>query len=128
VASATGAATWQSVPGKVATISMNRRAEHVPSQARRARAIVMAALRTLSLYSFLAWAYVAALAVFRPNDLPRPLTRWAGGPRTDTFGEVCFAISFATFVAVGALRDRDRARVAPSGGSGAAGETPGRGA
>jgi hypothetical protein len=61
-------------------------------------------------YAFFSWSYVAVLAVFRPDDLPRPLTHWAAGPRTDTFGAACFAVSFLAYVAGAVVRERRLSR------------------
>ena len=64
-------------------------------------------LRTLSLavciYAFAAWVYVAAVALVAPQTLSWRLTHLASWPRTDTFGEACFALSFVSFVAFRSL-------------------------
>ena len=70
------------------------------------RRVRTAVLRTVCLYSFFGWLYVAAIAVARPDWLPAPITSWLGGPRRDTFGTLCFAISVVTFVALELDRSR----------------------
>lgn len=57
----------------------------------------------LCIYGFAAWLYVAAVALFQPRTLPWQLTHLASWPRTDTFGEVSFAVSFGSFLVFRAL-------------------------
>lgn len=52
----------------------------------------------VAVYSFAGWAYVAAVALTRPDTLPWQLTHLARWPRTDTFGEISFAVSFVAFI------------------------------
>ena len=54
--------------------------------------------RRIRIAWFAAWAYVAAGALFQPRTLPWQLTHLASWPRTDTFGEVSFAVSFGSFL------------------------------
>jgi hypothetical protein len=63
-------------------------------------------LRTVALYSFAGWAYIAANAVAHPESLPWPLTHLAGWPREDTFGVLCFGVSFLAAVAARLLEGR----------------------
>jgi hypothetical protein len=72
-----------------------------PSRTRRPaagwpRAVATALLRTVSLYAFFAWVYVAAVAVVHPGDLP---TAIVFGIRHDTFGAASLAVSVAAFLA-----------------------------
>jgi hypothetical protein len=53
----------------------------------------------IALYAFACWVYVAAVALVLPNTLPWQLTHFAHWPRTDTFGEVSFLVSFVAFIA-----------------------------
>jgi hypothetical protein len=52
-----------------------------------------------AIYGFAAWVYVAAVALALPQTLPWQLTHLVSWPRTDTFGEASFAISFGAFIA-----------------------------
>lgn len=52
----------------------------------------------IACYGFAAWVYVAAVAIALPNTLSWQLTHLASWPRTDTFGELSFAVSFVAFV------------------------------
>jgi hypothetical protein len=61
--------------------------------------ILAALTRTLALYSFAAWAYVAMIAVFYPQALGIQLTHFTKQPHTDTFGEVNFVISLVSYFA-----------------------------
>jgi hypothetical protein len=56
------------------------------------------------LYSFAGWVYVAVVALVQPNTLSWQLTHLTKWPRTDTFGEGCFVISFLAFVTYRTLR------------------------
>ena len=70
------------------------------------RRVVNAMALAVALYGFAGWAYVAAVALARPNTLSWQLTHLARWPRTDTFGEVCFVVSFVAFIAYRLTRDR----------------------
>jgi hypothetical protein len=59
---------------------------------------------TLSVFGFSGWVYIAANAVFHPESLVWPLTHLASWPREDTFGIVCFAVSFVSFFVWNLLR------------------------
>jgi len=50
---------------------------------------------TLSWYTFAGWVYIAENAVVHPRTLGLRLTHLAPWPHEDTFGVVCFAVSFA---------------------------------
>jgi hypothetical protein len=52
----------------------------------------------VALYAFACWCYVAAVALAQPQTLPWRLTHFASWPRTDTFGEASFVISFIAFM------------------------------
>jgi hypothetical protein len=74
------------------------------------RQIALAVTRTLALYSFAAWAYVALIAVFYPQALPIQLSHFSQQPHTDTFGEVNFVISLASYCAYRVLVETTVAR------------------
>jgi flagellar biogenesis protein FliO len=60
----------------------------------------------VALYGFAAWVYVAATALAQPQTLPLQLTHFAKWPRTDTFGELSFVLSFVAFVAYRLTREQ----------------------
>jgi hypothetical protein len=66
----------------------------IPAMKRKLNAFALA----VTLYGFAAWVYVAGVALALPNTLPLQLTHFASWPRTDTFGETSFVISFVAFV------------------------------
>jgi hypothetical protein len=74
------------------------------------RRLLNAAFLAIAIYGFAAWVYVAAVALALPQTLSWQLTHLTRWPRTDTFGEVSFAVSFAAFIAYRLTRspqDRD---------------------
>ena len=60
--------------------------------------VINAIALTVAVYGFAAWVYVAAVALALPDTLPWQLTHFARWPRTDTFGELSFAVSLVAFV------------------------------
>jgi hypothetical protein len=68
------------------------------------RKIALVGTRTLALYCFVGWVYIAILALVQPYTLGMGLTHFSHYPREDTFGEACFAISFVSFFAYNMLR------------------------
>ena len=66
---------------------------------RRVRRVVNTLALAISLYSLFGWIYVAAVSLATPQTLPLQLTHLASWPRTDTFGEACFVVSFLAFIA-----------------------------
>jgi hypothetical protein len=60
--------------------------------------IINAVALAVAVYGFAAWVYVAIVAIVLPDTLPLQLTHLASWPRTDTFGETSFAVSFVAFV------------------------------
>jgi hypothetical protein len=68
------------------------------------RKIALAATLTLAVYGFAGWAYIALVAIVHPSTLRLQLTHFARYPHEDTFGEVCFIISLASFFAYKLLR------------------------
>jgi hypothetical protein len=59
--------------------------------------LVLSITRTLSIYAFAAWVYVAMIAVFQPGALGVQFTHFSRQPHTDTFGEVSFVVSFVSY-------------------------------
>jgi hypothetical protein len=68
------------------------------------RKIVLAASRTLALYGFAGWAYIALVALVHPRTLGWQLTHFATFPYEDTFGEICFVVSAVSFFVYSMLR------------------------
>ena len=67
---------------------------------------VEAILITVALYSFAGWIYIALNAIVHPDTLHLSLTHFTSWPHEDTFGALCFAISFASTLAVKVMRCR----------------------
>lgn len=70
------------------------------------RKVLLALTRTLALYGFAAWVYVALIALVHPNTLSLPLTHFVGWPREDTFGAFSFVVSSVSFFCYSLLRDK----------------------
>jgi hypothetical protein len=68
------------------------------------RTIAMAVSRTLALYGFAGWAYIALAALVHPYTLRLQLTHFTAFPHEDTFGEVSFVISLVSFLIYNLLR------------------------
>ena len=87
------------------------------------RRLVVAALETLAVYLFAAWAYVAAVATLRPGSLATPLWHDLTWLRRDTAGAVAFAGSMASYACLQVMVRRTPASArAGGGGGGGAGE------
>jgi hypothetical protein len=71
------------------------------------RKIALGASRTLALYGFAGWAYIALVALVHPQTLGLQLTHFARFPHEDTFGEISFAISVLSFFIYNLLRSSD---------------------
>jgi hypothetical protein len=52
----------------------------------------------IALYGFAAWVYVVCVALIQPQTLSLQLTHLVSWPRTDTFGECSFVVSFFAFI------------------------------
>lgn len=61
------------------------------------RSLILASCRAIALYAFAAWVYVALVALIEPDTLSLQLTHLTKWPRTDTFGEISFVVSFVAF-------------------------------
>jgi hypothetical protein len=68
------------------------------------RKIVLGASRTLALYGFAGWVYIALVALVHPQTLGLQLTHFARFPHEDTFGEMSFAVSVVSFFIYSLLR------------------------
>ena len=68
------------------------------------RRVALVASRTLALYSFAGWVYIALVALVHPYTLRLQLTHFAKFPHEDTFGELCFVVSIASFFIYNLLR------------------------
>jgi hypothetical protein len=74
----------------------------------RGRSLLLASARAIALYSFAAWVYVALVALIEPNTLSWQLTHLSKWPRTDTFGEISFVVSFVAFWLCMVLRQQEK--------------------
>jgi hypothetical protein len=61
---------------------------------------------TLFVFGFGGWFYIAENAVFHPQTLPLPLTHFLSWPREDTFGAICFAVSFVSLFVYMMIKDK----------------------
>jgi hypothetical protein len=52
---------------------------------------------TIFVFGLLGWMYIVGNAWFHPETLALPLTHLTPWIREDTFGIVCFALSFVSF-------------------------------
>jgi hypothetical protein len=73
------------------------------------RRVALVASRTLALYGFAGWMYIALVALVHPYTLRLQLTHLAKFPHEDTFGEICFAVSVVSFFIYNLLRSSNEA-------------------
>jgi hypothetical protein len=66
---------------------------------------LLVGLRTVALYAFAAWVYIALVALVHPRTLVLQLTHLTKWPHEDTFGEVSFVVSLLCFFAHALLCD-----------------------
>jgi hypothetical protein len=78
------------------------------------RRIALAASRTLALYGFAGWVYIALVALVHPYTLGLQLTHFAKFPHEDTFGEICFVVSVVSFFIYNLLRSSEGPTDRPS--------------
>lgn len=71
------------------------------------RRIALIGTRTLALYGFAAWVYIALVALVHPYTLGWQLTHFTSFPHEDTFGEVSFAVSFVSYFIYHLIRSSD---------------------
>ena len=72
------------------------------------RRLLQALTLTLLVFSFAGWVYIVINSEVHPWTLHWQLTHFAQWPHEDTFGEICFAVSFISFFAYQLLRDERR--------------------
>ena len=63
------------------------------------RRVLLVLLRSVALYAFAGWVYIALVALVHPKTLVIQLTHISKWPHEDTFGEICFIVSFVCFTA-----------------------------
>lgn len=63
---------------------------------------------TVFVFGFAGWIYIAQNAVHHPETLALPLTHFAPFPREDTFGVVCFGLSFIALFVYRFLKENPR--------------------
>ena len=61
---------------------------------------------TLFVFGLLGWIYIVLNSLVHMETLSWPLTHLLPYPREDTFGIVCFAVSFVSFFAWNVLREQ----------------------
>jgi len=71
------------------------------------RRIALVGTRTLALYGFAGWVYIALVALVHPHTLGWQLTHFTKLPHEDTFGETCFVVSFISFFIYNLLRSSE---------------------
>lgn len=64
------------------------------------------ALGVIAVYTFVAWVYVALCALVHPQSLHLRLTHLFAWPHEDTFGVMCFVLSFVSALGWQLLRAR----------------------
>ncbi|MCL5072424.1 MAG: hypothetical protein M1308_16265 [Actinobacteria bacterium] len=67
--------------------------------------IVKAASFTFFIFGLLGWLYIVAVALVHPETLSIQLTHLAPYPREDTFGIICFIVSFISFFIWNLVKD-----------------------
>jgi hypothetical protein len=71
------------------------------------RRTALAVSKTLAIYGFAGWVYIALTALVRPDTLRLQLTHFTTFPHDDTFGEICFVVSALSFFVYTLLRSSD---------------------
>lgn len=59
--------------------------------------IINSAALTLFIFALLGWIYIAIVALVHPSTLTLQLTHLTPWLREDTFGIICFIVSFFSF-------------------------------
>ena len=72
------------------------------------RRIALEVTRTLALYGFAGWVYIALVALVHPDTLSLQLTHLFKLPHEDTFGETCFVVSAVSFFIYNLLRSTEQ--------------------
>ena len=78
------------------------------------RRIALEASKTLAVYGFAGWVYIALVALVHPHTLGLQLTHFTSFPHEDTFGETCFVVSLVSFFCYNLLRAAQPERGAAS--------------
>ncbi|HUZ38665.1 MAG TPA: hypothetical protein VMV17_20260 [Streptosporangiaceae bacterium] len=68
--------------------------------------VALVVSKTLAIYGFAGWVYIALVALVHPATLGLQLTHFASFPHEDTFGELSFVVSLVSFVVYSLLRSR----------------------
>jgi hypothetical protein len=89
------------------------------------RKIALVTSRTLALYGFAAWVYIALVALVHPYTLGWQLTHFASFPHEDTFGETSFVVSLISFFVHNLLRATEQSAPTSPSSSLSAGDVPG---
>ncbi len=70
--------------------------------------VLKALTLTLFIFGFAGWVYIVINSEVHMRTLGLQLTHFASWPHEDTFGEMCFAISFVSFFFYQLLRDEPK--------------------
>lgn len=68
--------------------------------------IIRAASLTFFVFGLLGWLYIAAIALVHPETLTIQLTHLTPWIREDTFGILCFGVSFISFFIWNLTKDK----------------------
>lgn len=66
--------------------------------------VLTALTLTLFVFSFVGWIYIVINSEVHPWTLGKQLTHFWKYPHEDTFGEICFAVSFVSFFAYNLIK------------------------
>jgi hypothetical protein len=69
------------------------------------RKILQSLTLTFFVFGFAGWIYIAENAVFHPATLHLHLTHFANWPHEDTFGAMCFLVSFISFLVYNLIKE-----------------------
>jgi hypothetical protein len=69
------------------------------------RKFLLAVVKTLMVFSFFGWVYIVINSEVHPWTLGWQLTHFWKYPHEDTFGEICFAVSFISFFIYNLIKD-----------------------
>ena len=72
------------------------------------RRVALVTSKTLAVYGFAGWVYIALVALVHPATLGLQLTHFARFPHEDTFGEISFVVSLVSFFVYQMLRSSER--------------------
>jgi hypothetical protein len=72
------------------------------------RRVAIVTTRTLAIYGFAGWAYIALVALVHPYTLRLQLTHFTPYPHEDTFGEMSFVISLVSYFIYSLLRSAEK--------------------